>query len=218
MTTPPDSFRIVVLASTNGTDLQAIIDEMKAGAMPGIELTAVVSNKKNCYALERAKTQNYKTIHVSEFQPDAQRNPETGKRLRRTREQFDAQLITSIDPLDPHLIVLVGYMRILTPAFIEHFTQRNTPIINVHPSLIPKFSGPAFFGKSVHEAVLSAGEKQTGMTIHRVDTGVDTGEILLQKTVPVSPTDTPDTLKTKVQALEKQYYPEVIRQLAAKLH
>ncbi len=210
MTTPPDSFRIVVLASTNGTDLQAIIDEMKAGAMPGIELTAVVSNKKNCYALERAKTQNYKTIHVSQTDPHTHEP--------RTREQFDAQLITSIDPLDPHLIVLVGYMRILTPAFIEHFTQRNTPIINVHPSLIPKFSGPAFFGKSVHEAVLSAGEKQTGMTIHRVDTGVDTGEILLQKTVPVSPTDTPDTLKTKVQALEKQYYPEVIRQLAAKLH
>lgn len=208
MTTPPDSFRIVVLASTNGTDLQAIIDEMKAGAMPGIELAAVVSNKKNCYALERAKAQNYKTIHISQTDPHT--------RTPRTREQFDAQLIKSIDPLHPHLIVLVGYMRILTPAFIEHFTQRQTPIINVHPSLIPKFSGPAFFGKSVHEAVLAADEKQTGMTIHRVDTGVDTGEILLQKTVPVSPTDTPDTLKQKVQALEKQYYPEVIRQLASK--
>ena len=204
MSTTP--FRIVVLASTNGTDLQAIIDEMKAGTMPGIELAAVVSNKKNCYALARARAQGYKTIHVSQTDPKTHEP--------RTREEFDAQLITSIEPLKPSLIVLVGYMRILTPAFVEHFAKQNISIINIHPSLIPKFSGAAFFGRSVHEAVLAAKETETGMTIHRVDSGVDTGEILLQKSVPISPDDTPDTLKIKVQALEKQYYPEVIRQLA----
>ena len=205
MSTNP--FRIVVLASTNGTDLQAIIDELKENKMPGIELAAVISNKKNCYALERARAQGFKTIHVSQADPKTHEP--------RTKEQFDAQLITSIEPLHPNLIVLVGYMRILTPEFVTHFANQNIPIINIHPSLIPKFSGAAFFGRSVHEAVLAAHETETGMTIHRVDTGVDTGEILLQKRVPVSPEDTPDTLKAKVQALEKQYYPEVIRQLAA---
>ncbi len=196
-------FRIVVLASTRGTDLQAIIDEMKADHMPGIELAAVISNKKNCYALERAHAQGYKTIHIL---GDPQQ----------TREAFDTELIAAIEPLKPDLICLVGYMRILTPEFTRHFTAKNTPIINIHPSLIPKFCGPAFYGRSVHEAVLAAHEKETGMTIHYVNEGVDTGEILLQKSIPIAPDDTADTLKTKVQELEKKYYPEVIRQLAAK--
>lgn len=204
---PKSPFRIVVLASTNGTDLQAIIDEIKAGKMPGIELSAVISNKKKCYAIERAREQGYKTIHVSPI------NPQTHD--THTRQQFDTQLIDAIEPLKPNLIVLVGYMRILTPEFIWHFSEVNIPIINVHPSLIPKFCGPNFYGKSVHEAVLAAGEKETGMTIHRVDTGVDSGEILLQKSILIAPDDTPDTLKFKVQELEKKYYPEVIRQLAA---
>lgn len=208
-------FRIIVLASTNGTDLQAIIDEMKAGNMSGIELAAVISNKKHCYALERARAQGYKTIHVSEKNPKII-DPQTDMHPLRTREEFDAQLIKSIDPLKPNLIVLVGYMRILTSDFVRHFSKKNIGIINIHPSLIPKFCGPAFFGRSVHEAVLASGEKETGMTIHRVDEGVDSGEILLQKTVEISPEETPDTLKSKVQALEKQWYPEMIRQLAAK--
>ena len=199
-------FRIVVLASTNGTDLQAIIDELKAGTMPNIELAAVISNKKNCYALARAKAQGYKTIQIS------QNDPKT--HLPRTREQFDAQLAKSIIPMNPDLIVLVGYMRILTPYFIDQLNQNDIQIINIHPALIPKFSGPSFFGKSVHEAVLAAHEKETGMTIHRVTADVDAGEILLQKSIPIDPTDTPETLKHKVQTLEKQYYPEIIRQLA----
>lgn len=210
---PEIPFRIVVLASTNGTDLQAIIDELKAGHMPNIELAAVISNKKNCYALARAKEQGYKTIHISEYD---QKNldPKTKKHLRCSREQFDAQLISAIDPLHPDLIVLVGYMRILTPQFINHFAEQETQIINIHPSLIPKFSGPSFFGRSVHEAVLAAHETETGMTIHRVTADVDAGEILLQKSIPIDSTDTPDTLKQKVQRLERQYYPEVIRRLA----
>ncbi len=199
-------FRIVVLASTNGTDLQAIIDEMKAGKMPGIELDGVISNKKNCYALQRAKEQGYKTIYISQNDPITH--------APRTRDQFDAQLFSTIATLNPDLVVLVGYMRILTPEFIDQLNVKNIQIINIHPALIPKFSGPSFFGKSVHEAVLAAHEKETGMTIHRVTADVDAGEILLQKSVPIDPTDTPDTLKQKVQTLEKQYYPEVIRQLA----
>lgn len=191
-------FKIAVLASTKGTDLQAIIDEMKAGKMPGIELAVVTSNKKSSYALHRAKEQGYKAIFMNS--------------KNKTREEFDQKMIEILEKENIDLVVLVGYMRILTENFIRKFKNR---IINVHPSLIPRFCGKDFFGKSVHEAVLKAGEKETGMTIHYVDEGVDTGKILLQKKCPVEPNDTPETLKEKVQALEKKWYPEVIRQLAA---
>ncbi len=184
-------FKIAVLASTNGTDLQAIIDEMKDGKMPGIELSVVLANRQ-CYAIERADSEGYKTQVVEE------KNPER-----------DAKFIEILEKENVDLVVLVGYMRILSPEFVRKFKT-----INVHPSLIPKFSGKDFFGQSVHKAVLAAGEKETGMTIHCVDEGVDTGKIILQKTVEVDEYDTPETLKVKVQALEKKYYPQVIRELS----
>lgn len=190
-------FKIAVLASTNGTDLQAIIDEMKAGKMPGIELAIVASNKQNCYALERAKEQGFKTAFI---------DPK-GK----TREEFDKEMAAIIEKENVDLVVLVGYMRILSTEFVRKFKNK---IINIHPSLIPKFCGPSFFGANVHEAVLAAHEKETGMTIHYVDEGVDTGKIILQKACPVTSDDTVDSLKAKVQALEKKWYPEVIRNLA----
>lgn len=189
-------FKIAVLASTKGTDLQAIIDELKTGKMPGIELSIVISNKKDCYALQRAKEQGYKTAFI---------DPKN-----KTREEFDQKMAEILEKEKIDLIVLVGYMRILSTTFVKKFKNR---IINVHPALIPKYCGPQFFGSNVHEAVLAAHEKETGMTIHYVDEGVDTGKIILQKTCPVTPTDTPETLKEKVQALEKKWYPEVIRRL-----
>lgn len=194
------TFHIAVLASTNGTDLQAIIDEMKAGKMPGIELSVVISNKKDCYALKRAKEQGFKTVFIDPKE--------------KTPEQFDLEMAQILENEKVDLIVLVGYMKILTAPFVKTFAHR---IINVHPSLIPKYSGKNFYGANVHEAVLKAGEKEAGMTIHYVDEGVDTGEIVLQKTCEISPGDTSETLKEKVQALEKKWYPEVIRQLAAKV-
>lgn len=190
-------FRIGVIASTKGTDLQAIIDEMKADQMAGIDLAVVISNKENCYALKRAKDQGYKGIFI---------NPKD-----RTRKEFDEEMAKILELSKVDLIVLVGYMRILTSEFVRKFPKK---IINVHPALLPKFGGKDFYGSNVHEAVLANHETETGMTIHYVDEGVDTGEIILQKTCPVSPDDTPETLKEKVQALEKKWYPEVIRQLA----
>lgn len=194
-------YKIAVLASTKGTDLQAIIDEQKAGKMPGVELSIVISNKKNAYALERAAEQGYKTIFV---------DPK-GK----TKEAYDEELITILKEYQVDLVVLIGYMRILTPTFVRAFPRR---IINVHPSLMPKFSGPGFYDSNVHEEVLKAGETESGCTIHFVDEGVDTGEIILQKKVAVSPQDTAETLKAKVQALEKEWYPEVIREMAQGKH
>lgn len=190
-------YKIAVLASTNGTDLQAIIDEIKAGKMPGIELTAVISDKKNAYALTRAKEQGFQTFYI---------NPKN-----KTREQFDAEVSDVLDQKKVDLIVLVGFMRILSEWFVKKYPKK---IINVHPSLIPKYCGKNFFGSNVHEAVINANEKESGMTIHYVDEGVDTGEIILQKTCPVNPHDTPETLKLKIQELEKYWYPEVIRTLA----
>jgi phosphoribosylglycinamide formyltransferase-1 len=190
-------FRIGVLASTKGTDLQAIIDEMKAGKMPGIKLEVVISNKKNAYALERARNQGYKAIFIDP----------RGK----TREEYDSELAKNFIEHKVDLVCLIGYMRILSPQFIRKYPGR---IINVHPALMPKFSGEGFYGANVHEEVLKAKEKETGCTIHFVDEGVDTGEIIVQKKVQVTPEETPETLKEKVQALEKKWYPEVIRWFA----
>ncbi len=191
-------YKIAVLASTNGTDLQAIIDEMKAGKMPNIDLSLVVSNKKNCFALERAKQQGFPTMFID---PKQFESPEA----------FDEKLTEILLENKIDLIVLVGYMRILTPSFVRKFRNK---IINIHPSLLPKFSGPGFYGKNVHEAVLKAGERETGCTIHFVDEGVDTGKIILQKSLLVEPQDTSETLKERVQGLEKKWYPEIIRKFS----
>jgi len=188
-------FKIAVIASTNGTDLQAIIDEIKAGKMPGIELSKVISNKK-CYALERAKNQGYETKYI---------DPK-GK----SRKEFDMEMAAELEGVD--LICLIGYMRILTVDFVRKFPRK---IINVHPALVPKYCGKGFFGSNVHKAVVDNKDTETGMTIHYVDEGVDTGEIIIQKTCAVTSEDTADSLKNKVQALEKKWYPEVIRQINA---
>lgn len=186
-------FRIAVLASTRGTDLQAIIDEIKAGRLHA-QLACVISNKKDAYALERAKNQGYKTYFVDSKE--------------KSRIEFDREMARIIKNEKADLIVLVGYMRILTPYFVGEFKKR---IINVHPALIPKYCGKDFYGNNVHEAVLRSGDKETGMTIHFVEEGVDTGPIIIQKKCPVLPNDTADSLKERVQKLETEWYPKAIQ-------
>ncbi|OIP81164.1 phosphoribosylglycinamide formyltransferase [Candidatus Peregrinibacteria bacterium CG22_combo_CG10-13_8_21_14_all_44_10] len=186
-------YKIAVLASTNGTDLQAIIDELKAGSLPDVELSVVIGNKK-CYALERAEAQGYKAVYI---------DPK-GK----SRGEFDLEVADVLDEYAVDLVVLVGYMRILSTAFVRKYWRR---MINVHPSLVPKYCGVGFYGANVHESVLAAGEKESGMSIMFVDEGCDTGEVILQKKCAVLPDDSPETLKERVQALEKKWYPEVIR-------
>ncbi len=189
-------FKVGVLASTNGTDLQAIYDEMDSGKMPGIEVSRVVSNVSDCGAVLRSKTRGVPTIFVDP----------NGK----TRLEYDQELVKVMGGVD--LVCLIGYMRILTPVFIQAYRGR---ILNVHPALLPQYGGKGFYGMKVHEAVLANREKETGMTVHFVDEEVDSGPILLQKKVPVSADDTPESLKLKVQELEKKAYPEAIRLLAA---
>lgn len=192
------TFKLGVLASTKGTDLQAIIDELQSGKMPGIELAVVLGNKKNAFALQRAEQQGFKTIFV---------DPK-GKSLK----EYDQELANILKKYQVNLVVLVGYMRILSADFVRKFPRR---IINVHPALMPKFSGPGYFGANVHEEVIKAGERESGCTIHFVDEGVDTGEIILQKKVKINPNETPQSLKEKVQTLEKKWYPEAIRRFAS---
>ena len=183
-------FKIAVLASTNGTDLQAIIDEIKAGTL-NVELSLVGSNKE-CFAIERSRDQGFNTLVIDSKD--------------KSREEFDMELMDELEKHDIDLIVLVGYMRLFSPLFVEKYDRK---IINIHPSLLPKYPGMEM---DVYKSVLDAGEKETGMTIHFVDEGMDTGEIILQKKVDIEESDTVDSLKIKVQNLEKQWYPEIIRQ------
>lgn len=186
--------KIAILSSTNGTNLQSFIDARNAGEFKNIEIACFLTSKPNCGALEKAKKAGL-TTHVI---------PSKGK----TREEYDQQVMEVLESYDLDLIVLGGYMRIIGPEMIQRYKQK---IINVHPSLLPKFGGK--MSKSVHQAVIEADEKETGITIHYVDEGVDTGEILLQKKVVVDPDDTPESLKEKVQELEKECYPKTVREL-----
>lgn len=186
------SFKIAVLASTRGTDLQAILDEKDAGLLEGVEIVGVFSNVKDCGALEKARLSGLREVFIDP----------AGK----SRKEFDKELILEIGEVD--LICLIGYMRILSSEFIKKYKGK---IINVHPALLPKYGGKGFYGQNVHEAVLKAGETESGMTIHYVTEDVDGGPILIQKKIAISPNETPESLKEKVQELEKKYYPEAIR-------
>jgi len=190
---------ICVLASTKGTVLQAIIDELKAGNMPGIELKFVLVDREDCGAAEKAKKEGIPLVFLSPTQE--------GQKL--DREDYDCQLALICEQNRIDLVVLAGWMRILSPEFVREYPKK---IINIHPSLLPKYPG---MDLNVHKAVLDHGETESGMTIHYVDEGVDSGEIILQKSVTVEPGETPESLKEKVQALEKFWYPKVIVQLAS---
>ncbi len=191
---------ISVFASTNGTHLQAILDEMKDGKMPGVELKFVLVNREDCGAAEKAGKAGTPLVFL---------DPKTKEGKLLDREVYDRHVDKVCEMYEIELIVLVGWMRILSPWFVKKWAKK---IINVHPSLLPKYPG---MDLDVHQAVIDAGEKESGMTIHYVDEGVDTGEIILQKKVNVAPGETAESLKEKVQTLEKKYLPEVVRELSA---
>jgi len=193
------TFRLAILASGNGTDLSAIYEEMDAGKLPGVEISIVLSDREKAPVLEKARARGIRAEWV---------NPKNADGTVRDREEYDRELIDKIGTAD--LICLVGYMRILSQGFVRHFARQ---IINVHPALLPKYGGNGWYGMKVHEAVLANHEKESGMTIHYVDFGVDSGATILQEKVPVLEDDTPETLKARVQELEKKSYPEAIRRI-----
>lgn len=174
--------KVVVLVSGGGTNLQAIIDAVKSEQIKNVKLSAVISNKKDAYALTRASENGIPGVCVS-------------RKAYETREAFEEALLEAVDSFAPDLIVLAGFLVILPAKMTEKYSHR---IINIHPSLIPSFCGDGFYGLHVHEKVLARGVKVTGATVHYVDAGTDTGPILLQKAVSIKPGDTPEVLQRRV--------------------
>ncbi len=175
--------KIGVLASTKGTDMQAVIDAINSRKI-NAEISVVISNKKDSYALERAKNNNINSVFIE------QKN--------RSREEFDREIAKILDENKVRLILLIGYMRYLSPWFISKYKNK---IMNIHPSLLPKYAGG--MDKNVHEEVLKNKEKFTGATLHFVDEGADTGPIILQKEVKIDKNETIVSLKEKVQKAEQ---------------
>lgn len=191
--------KVAVMVSGGGTNLQAIIDAVESERITNTELTAVISNNKGAYALERAKKAGIRDIVVSPKDYE-------------TRQEFNRALIETVDALEVDLIVLAGYLVVLPPEMIEKYENR---IINIHPSLIPAFCGKGYYGLKVHEAALERGVKVAGATVHFVDAGTDTGPIILQKAVVVENGDTPKVLQQRVmEQAEWILLPEAIDMIA----
>ena len=191
--------KIAVLVSGGGTNLQAIIDEMEAGRLGGASVQLVISNNRNAYALERARSHGIPAVCISPKEYE-------------TREQFHEALLHTLTESGVDLIVLAGYLVVIPQSVVDAFERR---IINIHPSLIPSFCGKGFYGLKVHEEALRRGVKITGATVHFVDGGTDTGPILMQKAVEVKDTDTPKELQLRVmQEAEWIILPETIRRIA----
>lgn len=174
--------KIAVLVSGGGTNLQALIDAEKSGIIKSGTISLVVSNKADAYALTRAKDNGIKTEVVLKKNYD-------------NREAFEQAIIDVLEENGIELIVLAGFMSILSPLFTNKYEKR---IINVHPSLIPSFCGEGFYGLKVHEAALDYGVKVTGATVHFVNEIADGGEIILQKAVDIQAGDTPEILQKRV--------------------
>ena len=183
--------KLGVLGSTNGTDLQTILDSITSGELNG-EVSVVLSNRKNAYILERAKNHNVPAFFNSHKE--------------KSRKEFDDEMTAILKEHAVDLVLLIGFMRVLSAKFCQEWQDR---LLNVHPSLLPKYAGR--MDTNVHEDVLKNGDSETGCTIHFVTDEVDAGPILIQKKCNVEPDETVDTLKTKVQKLEGMAFIEAIQ-------
>ena len=183
--------KLGVIGSTNGTDLQAVLDAIAYGELVA-KVSVVISNNEKAHILDRAKNHDIPAVFI----------PHSGK----TREEFDNQMTAVLKKNQIDLILLIGFMRILSSEFCLEWQDR---LLNVHPSLLPKYGGRV--DTSVHEEVLKNGDAVTGCTIHFVTEDVDGGPILIQKKCDVVQNDTIDSLKTKVQALEGRAFIEAIQ-------
>lgn len=187
-----EKLKIGVLVSGNGSNLQSIIAAIEAGRLAAC-VGCVISNKADAYALQRAREHGIPAIHLDH-------------RLCASRDAYDEALVETLREFDVELVVLAGFMRIITPVLLDAFPQA---IINIHPALLP-----AFPGLHAQRQALEYGVKITGCTVHFVDAGTDTGPIIIQAPVPVLPGDTEETLSARIQQEEHRIYPEAIRLFA----
>ena len=186
-----DTPRLVILISGRGSNMLSIINEVKQGTLTA-DIVAVISNKPEAAGLIAAQQAGINTEVVDHTAFD-------------NRDAFDKALADRIDGYQPDLVILAGFMRILTPEFVTRFTNR---LINIHPSLLPKYKG-----LNTHQRVIEAGEKQHGATVHFVTAELDDGPIIVQASVPVKEDDDIETLTKRVLAQEHKLYPQAIRQL-----
>jgi phosphoribosylglycinamide formyltransferase 1 len=176
---------IAVLISGGGSNLQSIIDGCDSGYING-KVRIVISNKEDVYGLERAKNHNIETVV----------------------EKQEDKVIEILKKEQIDLVVLAGYLKIISPVFVEAFRNK---IINIHPSLIPSFCGEGYYGKKVHQAVIDYGAKLSGATVHFVDEGADTGPIIIQDSIEVKQDDTPESLAKRVLDVEHRILKESIK-------
>ena len=194
--------RIAVLVSGGGTNLQALIDAQKNGVLRSGEIVLVISNNAIAYALTRAREAGIEALTITKKDCGGQ-------------DAFEDAMLEALKARSIDLIVLAGFMSILSPRFVSQYVRR---IINVHPSLIPSFCGKGFYGLKVHEAALAYGVKVTGATVHYVNEIPDGGRILLQKAVPVLPGDTPAALqKRAMERAEWIILPEAAELVSSKI-
>ena len=193
--------RVAVMVSGGGTNLQAIIDAINNKTITNAQIVGVISNNANAYALTRAKDNGIQAMCVSPKDYD-------------DRDKFNDALLEAVKGLNPDLIVLAGFLVKIPEKMVHEYSHR---IINIHPSLIPSFCGVGYYGLHVHEAALKKGVKVTGATVHYVDEGMDTGEIIFQKAVDVLDNDTPETLQRRVmEQAEWKLLPAAINMSANK--
>ena len=192
--------KVAVLVSGGGTNLQALIDSIGNGSIKNAAIVRVISSKKGVRALERAEKAGIDAMVVARRDYDS-------------AEAFDKALTAALKECGAELIVLAGYLSVLSPELVRNYENR---IINIHPSLIPAFCGVGYYGLRVHEEALARGVKVTGATVHFVDEGCDSGPIILQKSVEVREDDTPETLQRRVmEEAEWKLPPEAVDLIAA---
>ena len=191
--------KMAVLVSGGGTNLQAIMDKIDDESITNAEISVVISNNPNAYALERAKKHGIEARCISPKQFES-------------RAQFNEALLAAIQSYHVDLVVLAGCLVVIPEIMVKAYPNR---IINIHPALIPSFCGTGYYGLKVHEAVLARGAKVTGATVHFVDEGTDTGPIILQKAVEVQEGDTPEVLQRRVmEQAEWEIMPQAIDMIA----
>ncbi|MBR2975095.1 MAG: phosphoribosylglycinamide formyltransferase [Clostridia bacterium] len=202
MSSTKKQVNVAVLVSGGGTNLQALIDAQKAGVITDGKIVLVVSNKQGAYALQRAQDNGIDCATVL-------------KKDYASQVEFEQAIINLFQDYSIDLVVLAGFLSILSPHFINAYSNR---IINVHPSLIPSFCGKGYYGLKVHEEALKYGVKVTGATVHFVNEIPDGGQIILQKAVAIRPNDTPQSLQQRVMKLaEWKILPQAVQKVSKQI-
>lgn len=194
MTEPDGKLAVAVLISGNGSNLQAIIDRVAEGKV-NARIKIVISNESGAFGLERARRAGIPTKVFDHRQYE-------------DRGNYDNALAAVLEEMSIELVVLAGFMRILTPGFVARFAGR---IINIHPSLLPKYTG-----LNTHQRAISAGDQEHGASVHFVSDELDAGPIIIQRRIPIEPGDTPESLQQRVHAIEHEILPQAIQWIAEK--